>query len=254
MIKSILRDVRAVRGVTGVALLRKRDGYTENIFPAAFTEEHAAALYKILVSVYRQLRGFSRLMLSFERVTLFLYNRPEFLLLVTTQIDLDQQMFELVVNSKFTALHRALDSIPVTGKPLAHTATRAASSLSSTELILDAMNRLSDKLIAECGRAQVTRDWREARKTVGITHPLLSLFSVDGNGHWAIRRGQQPEAGIRTTEALAGLILVFIDKLGPLQRQAKEIFATVIERDRELLEKFGFFNFLKIAKHKETPT
>jgi hypothetical protein len=253
MVKTILRDIRAVGGVTGVALLRKRDGYTERIFPAAFTKEHSAALYDVLAGVYRQLRGFSRLMLSFERVTVHLYNRPELLLLVTTLPDHDQRVFELVVNSKFAALERALDNIPITNHVATQETHSSSESSDSVGLILDVVNRFSDKLIAECGRARVSQHWRDARKTVGANFPVLSLFTVDGNGHWAIRKGQQPGQEIRIGQSWAELLLAFLDKLGPLQPLGREFFASIADRYRQKLDQTGFLHFLKFPQSKGTP-
>ncbi len=253
MVKPILRDIRAVAGVTGVALLRKRDGYTEHIFPVAFTGEHSARLYETLAGVYRHLRGFSRLMLSFERVTIYLFNRPEFLLLMTTLPDLDQRMFNMVVNSKFAALDRALDTIPAAGKPGKGRPHEASTTGSPTEAILLAMNRLSDKLIQECGRAKVSRCWREARKPALTSYPLLWLLSVDANGHWAVRKGQQSASGAEASRALAELTDLFLEKLGPLQPLGREIFASIVDHDTERLEKSGFLHFLKASRPKRTP-
>jgi len=253
MIKSILRDIRAVGGVTGIALLRKRDGYSEKIFPAAFSEEHSVRLYETLAEVYRHLRGFSHLTLSFERVTVYLFNRPEFLLLVTTLPDLDFRVFDLVVKSKFAALDRALDNIPAAGKPDKGKSRQAAASESPIGAILHALNRLSDKLIEECGRARVSRCWRDARKSIGDTDPLLSALAVDGNGHWAVRKGQPDPSGVQAVRALSELTILFLEQLGPLQPLGKEIFASIATKNRSLLESSGFLHFLKAANLKNTP-
>jgi len=253
MVKTILRDIRAVGGVTGVALVRKRDGYSERIFPAAFTEKHSAAVHDILAKVYRQLRGFSRLMLTFERVTVHLFNRPELLLLVTTLPEHDQRVFELVVNSKFAALDRALDNIPAISKINGRPAVSSKEDVNPIEIILDTVNRFSDKLVGECGRARVSQHWRDARKTVGIKFPVLALFTVDGNAHWAIRKGQQLGEEMHIGQAWAELLLAFLDKLGPLQPLGREIFATLAERYRRQLDETGLLHFLKYPQLKGTP-
>jgi len=253
MVKAILRDIRAVGGVTGVALLRKRDGYTERIFPAAFTEEHSVALHDILAKVYRQLRGFSRLMLTFERVTVHLFNRPELLLLVTTLPDHDQRVFELVVNSKFAALERALDNIPAVSKTGGWPAASAKEDMNPVEIILHTVNQFSDKLVGECGRARVSQHWRDARKTVETKFPVLALFTVDGNAHWAIRKGQQPAEEMRIGQAWAELLLAFLEKLGPLQSLGREVFAALAERYRKQLDETGLLHFLKYPQSEGTP-
>ena len=106
--RQILSDIRAQSGVTGVAVIAKRTGKIDHLFPAAFTERHTQFLRELITSTYQRLRGFTRLALRFERVVVHLYNQPEFLLFVTTLPDTDTRQFEMVVNSKFGSISREL--------------------------------------------------------------------------------------------------------------------------------------------------
>ena len=253
MVKPILRDIRTVVGVTGVALLRKRDGLTEDIFPAAFTQQHAGELYHILANVYRHLRGFSRLVLTFDRVTVFLYNQPEYLLLATTLPDLDRRTFEIVINSKFGALTRVLDAVPLRGKPAEPAHRGSTKEASSVEAILMTLNRLADKLTTECGRTKVSHCWREARRAAGVTFPVLSLFTVDANGHWEVRKGQQTQSVSEAGQALADVVERFLDQLGPLQPRGIEILGALVANDADRLEQTGFVHFLKSIRPLHAP-
>ena len=89
----ILRDIRAVSGVTGVAILVKHDGRMERLFPAAFTERHSEELQALVTNAYQRLRGFTRLSLRFERVVVHLFNQPEFLLLATVLPDVEEMLY-----------------------------------------------------------------------------------------------------------------------------------------------------------------
>ena len=106
--RQILSDIRALSGVTGVAVIAKRTGKIEHFFPAAFTERHTQFLRELITSTYQRLRGFTRLALRFERVVVHLYNQPEYLLFVTTLPDTDTRQFEMVVNSKLGSISREL--------------------------------------------------------------------------------------------------------------------------------------------------
>ena len=245
MIKPILRDIRAVTGVTGVALLRKRDGYSDDIFPAAFTAQHVGELYRILADVYRHLRGFARLVLTYDRVTVYLYNQPEYLLLATTLPDLDRRTFEVVINSKLSALVRVLDAIPPKGRPVEAAAREPVAGGSAIDPVLETFNRLSDRLTSECGRTQVSRCWREARRSAGVTYPVLSLFTVDANGHWNVRKGQQTFSGSEASRALADVAERFLEQLGPFQPRGMEILGALVAHDTNRLEQAGFVHFLK---------
>jgi len=252
MVKAVLQDIRAVAGVTGVAVLRKRDGFTEHIFPAAFSEEHFRQLYEMLVNAYRKLRGFSRLDLTFERVTIHLFSQNEFLLLVTAQPDADQLVFEKIVKSKLPALDRMLDLIPIIGEtapgPTAEKPAKDAPLLA----VLDTLNQFSDALITKIGRARVTHCWWEARKAAVRSPAVLALFSVGPNGHWAIRKGK---ALPRETEAggtLAEVTELLLDKLGNVQPAGRETLQTIVSRNREHLEGSTFLHGLKSLRSEKT--
>jgi hypothetical protein len=245
MIKPILRDIRAVGGVTGVVVLRKRDGFTEHIFPAAFSEDHFKQLYEMLVGAYRGLRGFSRLNLTFERVTIHVFSQNEFLLLVTTQPEVDQRVFEMVVKSKLSALERMLDMTPIIGENTPETSPQPAADGAPLQAILAVLNELSDRLIAETGRARVTHCWWEARKATPHAPDVLTQFSVDPNGHWAIRKGglrpRESEAG----RALAKVTELLLEKLGNLQPVGREALQAIISRHHDHLEGSCFLQHLK---------
>ncbi len=248
MIKPVLRDIRAVAGVTGVAILRKRDGYTEHIFPAAFSSEHYRQLYEMLVTAYRQLRGFSRLNLTFERVNVQLFSQNEFLLLVTTQPNVDQHVFEMVVKSKLPALDRMLDMTPIVDKPTGPDAVKKQPTGTQLQGVLDTVNGLSDELIAEIGRARVTHCWWEARKAATDAPAVLSQFSVGPNGHWAIRKGKTIPRESDAGQTLAEVTELFLEKLGSMQQVGRETLYSKIFRNRDNLEGSNFLHHLQ-SKH-----
>lgn len=254
MIKPILRDIRAIGGVTGVAVLRKRDGFTEHIFPAAFSEDHFKQLYGMLVEAYRGLRGFSRLNLTFERVTIHLFSQSEFLLLVTTQPEVDQRVFEMVVKSKLSALERMLDMTPIVGENADDADDQPATSGAPLHAVLGTINELSDGLIAEIGRARVTHCWWEARKTASQAADILTQFSVDPNGHWAVRKGHShlPEAD--AGRALAEVTELLLEKLGNLQPVGREALYAIVFRNRDYLEGSSFLHHLKSYRPGKTKT
>ncbi len=253
MLKKILRDIRAVGGVTGVTLLRKRDSYTESIFPAAFTEEHAELLHGVLIGVYRHLRGFSRIQLTFERTTVFLFARPEFLLLVTTLPGLDKHMFEMVVNSKFATLERALDTIPVSDKDGQSRKPVADVGEPSLQAILGAMNRFSADLLTECGRAKVSQYWREARSKTAQQYAFLSSLAIDPNCRWSVRKGQKLTASATTSRGLAEMTDHFVNRFGSFKPVAREMLFSVVQRDEKRLEESGYLHFLKTINPNRTP-
>lgn len=248
MVRTALRDIRAVDGVTGVTILRKRDGYTERIFPAAFSDEHFDRLYEMLVEAYRHLRGFSYLIMTFERVTVHLFNQNEFLLLATTLPDNDQRVFEMVVKSKFPALERILDKIPIGGEPAARQTQGSATSAAPLDPVLQTLNLLSDTLIAKVGRARTTRCWWEARKSLTGSPAVLSLLTVDPNGHWAVRKGKSLTETPEVCRALAEITGLFLAELGTLQTLGHEILSTLLHRHRSQLESSGFLHYLKAVR------
>ena len=113
------------------------------------------------------------------------------------------------------------------------------------------MNQLSDKLIADAGRARVARHWWEARKTVNDPEAVLTLFTVDPNGRWAVRKGKSLPESPQTSRALAETTELFLEKLGELEPLGREIYSSLIASNRNNLEAAGFLHYFEAARRGE---
>ena len=248
--RTILRDIRAVAGVTGIAVLVKRDGRTEHLFPAAFTERHTGELLKMVTTAYQRLRGFSRLHLRFDRVTVHLLNQPEFLLFVTALPDIDESLFETIVGSKLPAIARiisASDSVSPGADPARPSSAGADFNPAVIDVLLDGCNRVTRRLAGTTGLSRLAADWRSARDAAQTKTPAMVAVEVDAAGHLSLRKGRTLPSTAATVEGFALMLEHFMDGMGTLRPDAEDAFYAVVERHHDLLESHGFFHYAKTA-------
>lgn len=257
--RQILSDIRALSGVTGVAVIAKRTGKIDHFFPAAFTERHTQFLRELITSTYQRLRGFTRLALRFERVVVHLYNQPEYLLFITTLPDTDTRHFEMVVNSKFGSISRELvhsgnamvpgtttvtPSRPTTIAPAATPSSTRNSSDDAMLRLINACNSLTDQLADSRGRLRLANDWRKARDLANGTSGTLDPIMVDAAGRLQMRKGQSLPATAVVMSAFAVMIDSFFETLETQRTMAEEEFYMLLRPHRALLEPAGFFMYL----------
>ena len=255
--RQILSDIRALSGVTGVAVIAKRTGKIDHFFPAAFTERHTQFLRELITSTYQRLRGFTRLALRFERVVVHLYNQPEYLLFVTTLPDTDTRHFEMVVNSKFGSISRELvqsGNAMVAGtttvsalRPTTIAQPPPAARQSADDVIIrlmNACNSLTDQLAESRGRLKLSNDWRKARDLANGTSGVLDPIMVDAAGRLQMRKAKSLPTTAVVMSALAVMIDSFFETLDTQRTMAEEEFYMLLRPHRALLEPAGFFMFL----------
>lgn len=248
--RTILRDIRAVAGVTGVAVLVKRDGRTEHLFPAAFTERHTGELLKMVTTAYQRLRGFSRLHLRFDRVTVHLLNQPEFLLFVTVLPDVDESLFETIVSSKLPTIARmvsAADSAEKTAGSIHPSSVGGRFNPAVVDVLLDGCNSITRRLAGTTGLNRLATGWRSAREAAQTKTPAMVAVEVDAAGHLSLRKGRTMPPMVATVEGFAFMIEHFMDGIGTLRPEAEDAFYATLERHHELLESHGFFHYAKTA-------
>ncbi len=256
--RQILSDIRALSGVTGVAVIAKRTGKIEHFFPAAFTERHTQFLRELITSTYQRLRGFTRLALRFERVVVHLYNQPEYLLFVTTLPDTDTRQFEMVVNSKFGSISRELVQsgnamVPGTATvtPIRQTHQKhpgpspsQAVTDDSIPRLLTACNSLTDQLADSRGRLRLSNDWRKARDLANGTSGVLDPIMVDAAGRLHLRKGHSLPTTAVVMSAIALMVDSFLETLDTQRTMAEEEFYMLLRPHRATLEQSGFFMYL----------
>ncbi len=255
--RQILSDIRALAGVTGVAVIAKRTGKIDHLFPAAFTDRHTQFLRELITSTYQRLRGFTRLALRFERVVVHLYNQPEYLLFVTTLPDTDTRHFEMVVNSKFGSISRELVQsgnamVPGTttvapARPTTSAATSSPARLTTDDAIIrlmSACNSLADQLAESRGRLRLSNDWRKARDLANCTSGVLDPIMVDAAGRLQMRKGHSLPTTAVVMSAFAVMINSFFETLDTQRTMAEEEFYMLLRPHRALLEPAGFFMYL----------
>ncbi|GAB4328146.1 MAG: hypothetical protein Kow0074_23880 [Candidatus Zixiibacteriota bacterium] len=257
----ILRDIRAVAGVTGVAILVKHDGRMERLFPAAFTDRHCEELQKLVTNAYQRLRGFTRLSLRYERVVVHLFNQPEFLLFATVLPDIEEAVFEAVVRSKLPAITRSI-ARPAAGdrRSTAQTqgakpqrspspATRQTPTGDAVRVILDAFSRVTRTVGKGMGVVRAAGIWREVRDRVTMDNVAMAAVEVDPAGQFGIRKGRFVRPSAANIESLAQLWTGFVNSIGTFGPDAETEFFRCIEPYHDLLEYHGFFHFLKSHRH-----
>lgn len=259
--RQILSDIRALSGVTGVAVIAKRTGKIDHLFPAAFTERHTQFLRELITSTYQRLRGFTRLALRFERVVVHLYNQPEYLLFVTTLPDTDTRHFEMVVNSKFGSISRELVNsgnamVPGTATVSPMRPTTVAQSTVHTQApkrettddaiirLMTACNSLTDQLADSRGRLRLANDWRKARDLANGTSGVLDPIMVDAAGRLQMRKGNSLPTTAVVMSAFAVMIDSFFETLDTQRTMAEEEFYMLLRPHRAMLEPAGFFMYL----------
>ena len=247
----ILRDIRAVSGVTGVAVIIKQDGRVESLFPAAFTERHTEELMKLITTGYQRLRGFTRLSLRFERVVVHLINQPEFLLFATVRPDSDEHLFEMIVKSKLPAIGRTLLREKKSGTGDNPGSNRGpAQSERAITVLIQACNALAHIISERVSLTGVASAWRQARGASINNEPLteaLTALEVDAGGRLNIRKGCVIPPTADNMKVLAEMVQRFFDSLGTAGTTAEEAFYSLLEPHRELLEQYGFFHFMRDA-------
>ncbi|MEW5702458.1 MAG: hypothetical protein AB1792_09535 [Candidatus Zixiibacteriota bacterium] len=254
MMRTILSDIRALAGVTGVAVVAKRDGRIEHLFPAAFTEQHTQRLVDLVTSTYQRLHGFTRLALRFERVVVHLFNQPEFLLFVTVLPDIDARQLEAFAASKLDAIARVLarpeptpPRVAATRKPTVRGGLSSAPvdpSGDPVAILIKACNTLSDMMADSRGRIRLATDWRKAREFANQDEAALTALFIDAAGRMEIRKGQNLPASAAVIDAFARMIDCFLEGLDTARTIAEEEFYTLIEPHRAVLESAGVYLYL----------
>lgn len=247
--RQILSDIRALSGVTGVAVIGKRSGSVDHLFPATFTERHTQYLRDLITSTYQRLRGFARLSLRFERVVVHLYNQPEFLMFVTTLPDTDARQFEMVVNSKLPAIARSMDaagSIPASGSGAlaSRPSVPRASGDDITARLIAICNSLSDQMAESRGRLRIANDWRRARDLANGRDGTLGGLVVDAAGRLQLRKDQTLPANAATMASLAFMLDTFFAGLGAERVIVEEEFHLLMKPYHSLFEPTGLFLYL----------
>lgn len=246
--RPILREIRAVAGVTGVAVIIKQDGQVERVFPAAFTERHTEELLKLVTTAYQRLRGFNRLSLRFERVVVHLLNEPEFLLFATVLPDSDERLFESVVQSKLSPITREL-----TRRNESVRISRAASRKAETQsdhainILVQACNALAHVIGDKVSLNSAAKAWRDAREVVSAEYEALCALEVDAGGRLSVRKGRFLAPSADNMRALAEMVHEFFKILGTSGANAENVFYTLLDPHREALEESGFFHFMREA-------
>ena len=244
--RTVLRDIRAVSGVTGVAVMVKRDGRAEHFFPAAFTERHTSELLKMVTAAYQRLRGFSRLQLRFDRVTVHLINQPEFLLFVTTLPDIDETLFQTVVSSKLPTVARMIATQDTAERGSGRGAAGAHGFNPAVfDVLLDGCNSVTRRLASKTGLSRLSTGWRAARDAAITRNPALASIEVDAAGHLSVRKGRSLPPTAATIQAIAHMIESFMDGVATLRPDGEDAMYNVFERHHDLLESHGYFHYAK---------
>jgi hypothetical protein len=240
--RAILSDIRALAGVTGIAVLGKKDGRIEHLFPAAFTERHTDRLLALATQTYQRLRGFNRLTLQFERVVVHLFNQAEYLLFVTALPDTNVKHFEQIIASKLERIGRELAKAPAAGVHQ-HLAT-GGKRKDPVNTLIQVLNDMSAKIAPSHGITRIAADWRKARDQAATEHEVLAALSVDPTGGLALRKGRSLEMTAEATRAFLHLAEIFFGLIGTSRAVAEETFFALLERERTTLEPCGVFLFL----------
>ena len=246
--RPILRDIRAVAGVTGVAVIIKQNGHVESLFPAAFTPRHTEELLKLITVGYQRLRGFNRLSLRFERVVVHLLNQPEFLFFATVLPDIDEHLFETIVRSKLPSIGRALVRQNESARSERQGGTKSqAQPERVVGVLIQACNALAHIIGEKVSLTGVASAWRQARETAAAANDALAALEVDAGGKLNIRKGRVFSPSADNMKALAGMVQRFFTLLGTAGTTAEGAFYALLEPHRDLLEEYGFFHFLREA-------
>ncbi|HUU44321.1 MAG TPA: hypothetical protein VM118_01200 [Acidobacteriota bacterium] len=242
--RATLSDIRALPGVTGIAVLSKRDGRIEHLFPAAFTDRHTERLLQLVTETYKRLRGFSRLILRFERVIVHLFNQPDYLMFVTVLPETDMRQFETVIRSKFAKIAHTLAQTQAAPEGRRLPTKTTVPPGDPVVVLIDILNTVSARLGTTRGMARVAVDWRRARDTVAEQYQVLTALAVDPSGSLSIRKGRSLEPNAETIEAFVRLAEEFFVLIETARPDAEENFHSLIERSRALLEPYGVLLFL----------
>jgi len=244
--RQILRDIRAVAGVTGVAVIIKQNGQVESLFPAAFTERHTEELLKLITTGYQRLRGFNRLSLRFQRVVVHLINQPEFLLFATVLPDIDEHLFETIVKSKLPSIGRIL-----VRRNEASRNERQAGARSQAQpdrvvgVLIQSCNALAHIIGEKVSLTGVASAWRQSREAAVSMNDALAALEVDAGGKLSVRKGRVLTPSADNMKSLAGMVQQFFTLLGTAGTTAEGAFYALLEPHRDVLEEYGFFHFMR---------
>jgi hypothetical protein len=246
--RPILRDIRAVAGVTGVAVIVKQDGHVESLFPAAFTQQHTEELLKLITAAYQRLRGFNWLSLRFERVVVHLLNQPEFLLFATVLPDIDEHLFETIVKSKLPSIGRELSRENERGRGERAGSTKSqAQPERAVSVLIQACNALAHILGDKVSLTGVASAWRQARGTATSDNDALAALEVDAGGKLNILKGRVLPPSADSMKAIAEMVQRFFTSLGTAGTTAEGAFYALLEPHRHMLEEYGFYYFMREA-------
>jgi len=237
----ILADIKAVQGVTGVAIVDLEKSVTYRLLPAHLDNDQVRRLGVTLFELSQKTKEPIRLDLKFDNgmavlvklnlAAIFVYGRPS----------LNQSLLKLVLKSSVSAIERRLAGGSET-RQASYDRTSPTSALDYVETLVKAANQIALSYGKYVGIYLVGQRMRQAREELLAEFPFLANFCVGNDGSVTMIQGKEISAGDNLVLGFArwlSLLGRFCRKVSPVVRDLGVSQLTKEWADK--LEEMGFY-------------
>ena len=237
----ILADIKAVQGVTGVAIVDLQKSVTYKLLPAHLDNDQVRRLGASLFDLSQKAKGPVRLDLKFDNGTAILVKLNRAAIFVYGRPSLNQSLLKLVLKSSVSAIERRL-SAGSEVRQASHHKTLGAPSLDYVETLVKTANQIALSYGRYVGIYLVGQRMRQAREELLAEFPFLANFSVGNDGSVAMIQGKKISASDNLVLGFArwlSLLGRLCRKVSPVVRDLK--VSELTEEWADKLEEMGFY-------------
>jgi predicted regulator of Ras-like GTPase activity (Roadblock/LC7/MglB family) len=247
--ESILSDIKAVPGVTGVMVLAKDTLESYHLLPASFTSRSIRDVGERLSRLAQRLPPHSRLNLKFENGLGLVYNLNKSVVLIFGRQDVDFSLLGLVLKSALQSIERRVESLKDRKEEVVKTESFVVDK-DSLNLLIEAINMVAQGYVKDKGIFWVTKNLRRAKENVIKEFPLVSGFYVDNHGRVSVLKPPREMFDRKTPLALAKWIDLFVNHAPhPPPRGRLTDIKALTARISDPLEGIGFYDlYNKVAR------
>ena len=229
----ILEEIKSVQGITGVLIWDKRRLNSYQLFPASFTASVIKSTCSKLVKLAQNLGPSAKVKLFFNNGIAIILSRPQALILVLGQANLNFSFLDLVLSSCLLRLDKLLSSKKmekIDFPPLEQ---------EKVNYLIEGMNLLSGYLVEKIGAYRATQDLRQAKEKLIVSHPFMANLFVDNNAHISIIKGRE---GMWSGEIVLAFAkwAAYLEKLS-FKKQRKVDLKKITSSLEKNLEEMGFY-------------
>ncbi len=230
-----LKEIKSVRGVSGVLFLDKKVKKSHQLLPSSFKPKIVKDLFVLILNLTEVMEGGGKIEFKYEDGKAYLFNFPSGALFVYGRLSLNLALLELLIKSFLLKVEkRKVGALP--------SGSLAFSDQFFVEVLIRTINRVSQGYKKILGTHLVTQNLRQAKESIIPDFPFLKGIFVDNNGEVSLLNGEKILGEKRTLEAFARWIFQLIKFCSVLSDGVKSLDIEELTSElKDDLEQIGFY-------------